>query len=193
MMLRLGIDLDGVVADFNTGWMTRYNAEYGTNLMPDQVTDWGAMIPLTHFASTDEFWRWARNGDGPGLFRYLPVLPGASSALRRLSKHHQIVIITTKPRWANAETFSWIGDNAIPTREVHIIGRKWLVDCDIYLDDGPHNLEGLIGHHPNRVVCRFIQPWNHPISGVVDIDGWSSFEDLVDHHSASTGQRSPTR
>ena len=182
MMLRLGIDLDGVVADFNTGWMTRYNAEQGTNLTPDQVTDWDAMIPLTHFTSIEEFWHWARNGDGPGLFRHLPVLPGASSALRRLSRRHQIVIITTKPRWANAETFSWIGDNAIPTREVHIIGRKWLVDCDIYLDDGPHNLEGLVTHHPDRVVCRYVQPWNYPIPGVADITSWEAFEDLVDKH-----------
>jgi 5'(3')-deoxyribonucleotidase len=182
-MLRLGIDLDGVVADFNTGWMTRYNAEQGTNLTPDQVTDWDAMVPLTHFTSIDEFWRWARNGDGPGLFRHLPVLPGASDALHRLSRHHQIVIITTKPRWANAETFAWIGDNAIPTREVHIIGRKWLIDCDIYLDDGPHNLERLVAHRPDRVVCRYVQPWNYPIPGVVDISSWRAFEDVVDQHS----------
>jgi len=182
MTLRLGIDLDGVVADFNTGWMTRYNAEQGTHLTPDQVTHWGAMIPLTHFASMTDFWRWARNDDGPGLFRHLPMLPDAHDALKRLSKHHQIVIITTKPRWANAETFSWIGDNAIPTREVHIIGRKWLIDCDIYLDDGPHNLEALVKHRPDSVVCRFVQPWNYPIPGVVDIDSWETFEYLVDQY-----------
>jgi 5'(3')-deoxyribonucleotidase len=193
MTLRLGIDLDGVVADFNTGWMTRYNAEQGTNLTPDQVTDWDAMIPLTHFASIDEFWRWARNGNGPGLFRHLPVLPGAHSALKRLSRNHQIVIVTTKPRWANAETFSWIGDNDIPTREVHIIGRKWLVDCDIYLDDGPHNLEGLVRHRSNRVVCRFVQPWNRPIPGVVDIASWEAFEDLVDRHTSTLGHKTPAR
>jgi 5'(3')-deoxyribonucleotidase len=193
MMLRLGIDLDGVVADFNTGWMTRYNAEHGTHLTPDQVTHWGAMIPLTHFASMTDFWRWARNGDGPGLFRHLPLLPGARSTLKRLSRHHQIVIITTKPRWANAETFSWIGDNDIPTREVHIIGRKWLVDCDIYLDDGPHNLEGLVTHRPDSVVCRFIQPWNYPIPGVVDIDSWETFEYLVDSHPSRMGQETPAR
>ena len=192
MTLRLGIDLDGVVADFNTGWMTRYNSEHGTDLTPDQVTYWDAMIPLTHFSSVDEFWTWARNGDGPGLFRHLPVLPGAQAALRRLSRHHQIVIITTKPRWANAETFSWIGDNAIPTREVHIIGRKWLVDCDIYLDDGPHNLERLVKHRPDSAVCRFVQPWNHHIPGVVDIDGWGAFVTLVELHASKMGQDPPT-
>jgi 5'(3')-deoxyribonucleotidase len=192
MTLRLGIDLDGVVADFNTGWMSRYNLEQGTCLTPDQVTHWGAMIPLTHFASMTDFWRWARNDDDPGLFRHLPMLPDAHGALTRLSKHHQIVIITTKPRWANAETFSWIGDNAIPTREVHIIGRKWLIDCDIYLDDGPHNLEALVTHRPDSVVCRFVQPWNYPIPGVRDIDSWQTFEHVVDQY-LETGSESPTR
>ncbi len=189
--MRLGIDLDGVVADFNTGWMTRYNAEHGTNLTPDQITEWGGMIPLTHFESINEFWRWARNGDGPGLFRHLPVLPGSVEALKRLSKHHQIVIITTKPRWANAETFSWIGDNAIPTREVHITGRKWHIDCDMYLDDGPHNLEALVEHRSDRVVCRYVQPWNRPMPGVVDVNSWEAFEGLIDRRTSGTGQASP--
>ena len=75
--MRLGIDLDGVVADFNTGWMNRYNHEHGTALVPEMVTTWDAMLPLTRFSSIDEFWTWARNDGGPGLFRSLPVFPEA--------------------------------------------------------------------------------------------------------------------
>jgi len=177
--MRLGIDLDGVVADFNTGWMTRYNDEFGTDLSPSLVTSWDAMIPLTHFLSIDEFWEWARNGSGPGLFRHLPLFDGAKPALNRLSKNHEIVIITTKPSWANAETFSWVGEHELPTREIHIIGEKWLVDCDVYLDDGPHNLESLVARRPDRTVCRFIRPWNRPIRGVIDVDGWDTFETVI--------------
>ena len=29
--LRLGIDLDGVIADFNTGWIRLYNQEFGAS------------------------------------------------------------------------------------------------------------------------------------------------------------------
>ncbi len=180
MRLRLGIDLDGVVADFNSGWMQRYNSEFGARLTPDMVTTWDAMLPLTHFTSMSEFWRWAKNEAGPGLFRHLPLFPDAKPALERLSRNHDIVIITTKPRWANAETFCWIGENEIPTREVHIIGQKWRVDCDVYLDDGPHNLESLIEKRPDRTTCRFIRPWNDPIAGVIDIADWDAFEALVD-------------
>ena len=177
--MRLGIDLDGVVADFNTGWMARYNAEHGTGLVPAMVTEWGSMVPLTRFATMDDFWSWARNDRGPGLFRDLPLLPGARPALDRLAAEHEIVVVTTKPDWAYAETFAWLADHRIPSTEVHITTEKWWVDCDLYLDDGPHNLEALVRERPDRTVCRFVQPWNRPLPGVVDIDGWETFEALV--------------
>jgi len=177
--MRLGIDLDGVVADFNTGWMTRYNAEFGTTLSPSEVTSWNAMVPLTHFADVDEFWSWASNGDGPGLFRTLPVLPHASESLDRLAGEHDIVIITTKPPWATDDTFAWIAEHRIPTREVHITEEKWRIDCDVYLDDGPHNLESLVLERPDRTVCRFVQPWNVPVDGAIDIPDWDTFVSLV--------------
>ena len=177
---RLGIDLDGVVADFNAGWMGRYNEEYSTSLTPEQVQTWNAMLDLTHFDTEQEFWVWARNDGGPGLFRDLPLLDGAKDALDRLARNHDIVIITTKPEWAGPETLQWLGDNEIPTREVHITYRKWTVDCDIYLDDGPHNLEALIRERPDRTTCRFVQPWNAPVPGTVDVDSWDTFEALVD-------------
>lgn len=177
--MRLGIDLDGVVADFNIGWMTRYNAEHGTDLTPDRVTEWGSMVPLTRFPSIDEFWDWARNDGGPGLFRHLPLLEGARPALTRLARDHEIVVVTTKPDWAYAETFAWLADNDLPVDEVHITPEKWWVDCDVYLDDGPHNLEALVLERPDRTVCRYVQPWNRPVIGATDIDGWDSFETLV--------------
>ncbi len=178
--MRLGIDLDGVVVDFNTGWMALYNAEFGTDLKPEMVQTWDAFVPLTRFDTNAEFWEWARNDGGPGLFRYLPIIPDALESLQRLSRNHEIVIITTKPRWADAETFAWISESGIPTREVHITRHKWKVECDVYLDDGPHNLESLVIERPDRTICRFIRPWNESVPGTIDIDSWDTFESLVD-------------
>jgi 5'(3')-deoxyribonucleotidase len=177
--MRLGIDLDGVVADFNAGWTRRYNDAFGTELTPNMVQTWDVFVELTHFESNTAFWEWARNGEGPGLFRHLPVYPGGVESLKRMSRNHEIVIITTKPRWANAETFAWIADNDIPTREVHITGHKWKVECDVYLDDGPHNIKSLVLERPDRIICRFVRPWNDHVTGAVDIDSWNTFETLV--------------
>ena len=99
---------------------------------------------------------------------------------------HEIVIITTKPFWAIHDTFAWIAQHRIPTREVHIKDVKWTVACDLYLDDGPHVIESLVKHRPRATVCRFVRPWNHPVPGAQDVTDWQEFVEEVDmtarHH-----------
>ena len=177
--LRLGIDLDGVVADFNAGWMARFNTEFGTDLSPDQVKKWDGLADLTHFDHMGHFWRWARNGDGPSIFRDLPLIDGASEALATLSKDHSIVIITAKPRWAIHDTFAWLADNEIPTREVHITSEKWTVPCDVYAEDSPLQLRTIIEKRPEAQVVRFVRAWNRPLPGATDITSWDEFTALI--------------
>ena len=179
--MRLGIDLDGVVADFNSGWINRYNAEFGADVAFNAVEAWDAIPSLTHFRHMGEFWRWAQDHDGHTLFRHLETYPGAVEALWQLAKkRHSIVILTTKPPWAIHDTFAWLADHRIPTREVHILDHKWEVDCDVYLEDAPHNIERLVAHRPDRIVGRFVRPWNLPVSGAYDVPDWEAFVGLVD-------------
>jgi len=126
------------------------------------------------------FWEWAAGHGAGSIFRYLDTYAGALETLTLLSaRGHQIVIVTSKPDWAVHDTFAWLSDRRVPTREVHIVERKWLVDCDVYLDDAPHQVEALVRHRPEATVCRFVRPWNDPVSGSVDISGWQDFATLV--------------
>ena len=179
--LRLGIDLDGVVADFNGGWTRIHNLEFGGNLTPDLVTTWDELHRVGGFDDMEAFWAWARSNDTrPSIFRHLDLLPGALDTLRALdAEGHQVVIVSTKPDWAIHETMHWLADNEIPTREVHLTFTKHLVDCDVYLDDAPGVLPDLVEYHPDALVCRFVRPWNQPVSGTVDVHDWSQFHAIV--------------
>ena len=177
---RLGIDLDGVIADFNGGWTRRYNSEFGASISADDVVVWHAPVVLTHFASMSEFWRWAAtSGDGASIFRVLDPFPGAIEAIERLAIDHCVVIVTTKPSFAIRDTFDWLEEHCVPADEVHIVDDKTLVDCDVYLDDADHNLQALRDARPSAAVCRFVRPWNRPHEGIADVRDWTEFERLV--------------
>lgn len=180
--MRLGIDLDGVVADFNAGWMRLHGDEHGSELTTDLVTHWDGLHELGGFDSMNHFWWWAR-GDGqrPSIFRHLDPYPDAVETLHRLARdRHEVVILTSKPWWAIHDTYHWIADVGLPTREVHMLDDKWSVPCDVYLDDSPVVLPRLLTRRPDATVCRFVRPWNDPLDGATDVHDWSGFADLVD-------------
>jgi len=188
--LRLGIDLDGVVADFNAGWIERYNAQFSSDLRSERVDIWDAPTMLTHFTDMSEFWSWARTaGGGASIFRVLQPYRGAIAALDRLSVRDQIVIVTTKPRFAVHDTFEWLAEHRVPTTEVHIVDDKSEVACDVYLDDADHNIEALLDARPESLVCRYVRPWSTSHAGAVDVADWSEFEHQVDlFRAAVTGK-----
>jgi len=176
--LRVGVDLDGVVADFTGGWTRLYNAQHSTSITPDQVTTWDAPELLTHFGSMTDFWRWARTAgdDGRSLFAALKPYPGAVAGLGALLDEALVVIITTKPTWAIPDTLDWLARLRLPLREIHITSDKPAVRCAVYLEDSPMQLAALRRRCPDAVVCRFVRPWNRPVEGCVDV---TDFDDLL--------------
>ena len=176
--IRVGVDLDGVVADFESGWISLYNAQFGTTITADQVTEWDAPERLTHFGSMTGFWRWARTagGDGRSLFADLRTYPGAVPGLRALLDVAHVAIITTKPSWAIPDTLGWLARLRLPLREVHITSDKPSVPCEVYVEDSPKQLAALRRRRSEAVVCRFVRPWNRPVDGCVDV---TDFDDLL--------------
>lgn len=179
--MRIGIDLDGVVANFTQGWMDFYNREFNAGLVAEDSKDWGDLVNLTHFNDIEEFWKWSSDLNGHSVFWHLEPFPGAVEAIQDMAADgHEIVIITTKPGFAVDDTYEWIERNQIPSEEIHILEDKWLVDCDVYLDDGPHVLPGLVEYRPQRTVCRYVRPWNRPLDGVIDVHTFDEFREVVD-------------
>jgi 5'(3')-deoxyribonucleotidase len=179
--LRLGIDMDGVICDFNAGWMELHKSEFGSDLRPEMVVTWNHLHELGGFADMNAFWRWAQGSDvRPSIFRHLEPFPGALETLHALrDAGHDIVIVTAKPDWAIPDTLRWLADHELPTQEIHIRYRKATVACDVYLDDSPFVLPDLVARRPDATVCRMIRPWNVAVPGAVDVPHWPAFHALV--------------
>lgn len=175
-VMRLGIDLDGVVADFDGGWTAMYADEFGTTI-PTGRAGWDLLHQLTHFPDMAAFWDWVHQR---AVFRRLPLIAGAVEALTKLAGDgHEIVIISSKPDRVIPDTLHWISTHRLPTREIHFREDKHRVACDAYLDDSPVVLPTLVRHRPDALVCRMVAPWNQPVPGTVDVADWPAFLSLV--------------
>ncbi|MFV0306868.1 MAG: 5' nucleotidase, NT5C type [Desertimonas sp.] len=185
--MRLGIDMDGVMCDFNAGWMRLHAAEFGSDLRPEMVTQWNGLHTLAGFGNMGAFWSWAKGRDDrPSIFRHLEPYPDALATMTALAgAGHDIVVLTAKPDWAIPDTLRWLADHGVPTREIHIRYDKFAVDCDLYLDDAPNVLDELVAHRGDRLICRMVQRWNRPVDGVVDVEGWGDVEEVVTGRSSS--------
>lgn len=158
----VGVDLDGVIADFDGGWRRAYAVWYGKEVR-DLTEEWDDNARLT-FGSQAEFFAWV--GDVPGFWQDLAPVPGALGALRELRKQgHQIRFITARPEWARSQTLRWLIANGQPSDELHFTGEKWRVPAHIYIDDSPAVLADLKEAKAPYVI-RFARPWNKKAPGM---------------------------
>lgn len=146
----LGVDLDGVVANFYAG-MRPIAAEWlGVDidtLTPTPsygFTEWnlaavGSYEDLHRFAVTQ------RN-----LFRALEPMPGAPTALRRLSTRGVRIRIITHRLYihhfhqeAVNQTVAWLDHHGIPYWDLCFMKDKAAVGADLYVEDSPDNVRAL--------------------------------------------------
>ena len=144
----LGVDLDGVCADYTAG-LRRIAADVlgvSESQLPFERSwdfrEWG-LTPTAfeeiHLLAVTEH----------RLLRELPVIADAADALWRLSDSGVWIRIITHRlyvNWSHAtavtDTVAWLDDARIPYRDICFLGAKPEVEADCYVDDSPTNVAG---------------------------------------------------
>jgi 5'(3')-deoxyribonucleotidase len=85
---------------------------------------------------------------------------------------------------AVSDTVTWLDEARIPYRDICFLGAKPEVEADLYIDDGPHNVEAL--RAGGNEVIVFDQPYNRHVEGV-RAASWLEVEDLVYEVAARRG------
>jgi beta-phosphoglucomutase-like phosphatase (HAD superfamily) len=146
----LGVDLDGVVADFHRG-LKPIAAEWlgvEEEALTDEVSygfpEWGlepmgGYEPLHRFAVTQR-----------RLFETLAPIPGAAPALRRLSHERVRIRILTHRLFVNyfhreaaEQTIAWLELNGVPYSDLCFLEDKTSAGAHVYVEDAPLNVERL--------------------------------------------------
>ena len=176
----LGVDLDGVVADFEAGlrpiaaeWLGVDKSELTRELsygFPEWDLDpYGGYAALHRFAVKER-----------DLFEKLPPIAGAPAVLRRLSALDvRIRIITHRLyiKWFHQEavqqTVEWLEHHGIPYWDLCFMRDKGAVGADLYIEDSPANVEQLRASGQEVLVFR-----NSTNRHIADpgVDDWEAIE-----------------
>ena len=177
-----GVDLDGVVGDFTFRLREILAGIRGVD---------PASLPL------ERSWDFNEWGLGPDeyathhraavmehdLFATMPVMPGATEALWRLSDAGIWIRIITHRlyvHWGHskaiADTAAWLDMHRIPYRDLCFLGDKPQVEADAYIDDAAHNIAAR--RAAGNTVLVFDQPYNRGLAGPRAHD-WTEVEAIV--------------
>ena len=147
----LGVDLDGVVADFARGLKPIAAEWLGVDpaTLTDEISYGFAEWGLDAAGGYDALHRYAVKERE--LFARLPPLEGAPAVLRRLDTipEVRIRIITHRlyihwfHREAIHQTTAWLERHGIPYWDLCFMRDKAAVGADLYLEDNPGNIAAL--------------------------------------------------
>jgi len=146
----IGVDLDGVCADFY-GRMREIAAEWfelTVEELPKDVSfglkEWG-IHEKKQYESLHRYALHQRE-----LFKTMPMIPGARKYLRKLSDEgYHIRIITHRLfiHYSHAsavqQTVAWLDGHGIPYWDLCFMKEKSEVGADIYVEDNPDNVTEL--------------------------------------------------
>ncbi|OLF18919.1 5' nucleotidase, NT5C type [Actinophytocola xanthii] len=181
----LGVDLDGVCADFYAKMREVFADWRGVDIgeLSAEVTyglpEWGTLPGeydrVHRFAVTQR-----------DLFLSMTPIVGSAQSIRRLGTEGvRIRIITHRlfirhfHQTAVAQTVKWLDQHAVPYWDLCFMRDKSLVDADIYIEDTESNIQSL--EAANKTVIAYTNSTNRRMNPppLLRANNWSEAEDIV--------------
>lgn len=187
--MRILVDMDQVLALWVEKILQWYNEDYKTNFTRDDVKEYWATEKILGPQGRD-FLRSAMRY--PDFYQELDEVPGAVEGMKALlARGHEVIIVTAAPR-AAALSFHgklvWLRKHMpfFNLKNVVVTERKELVQGDILLDDGPHNIEAFEKANRYSRAIIFDCPWNRHMSDATywRVRDWPDFLRLIDEFDA---------
>jgi len=167
---KLGIDVDGVLANTVPSVLERMEKKYGPHDdTKEDVTEWGHRVSI----DGEDIPLGPEIVEGHRIERHLKSIEpkrGAKDGLRTLrGMGYEIIIVTNRPSSEDTVewTKSWLDENGLPYDEFRSTAdtSKTVVGVDVLIDDHDRNVVEFL--EDGRPAVLFDQPWNT----VPDVDG----------------------
>lgn len=207
---RLGVDIDGVLANYDQAyynWMLAHQGELVdpmyTEFVPGRDPVQWAWEPLYGFtkATKRAFWDYACGRDGRSFWYNLPEINPTNTQLFADGEHVETYYITSRPTAVREVTQQWLTDRGYTGQLLiaksgtkgHIVQALGL---HAMIDDKPENLVDVLAACGRNTVPLLVdQPWNnnwnHPyVTRVASVaEGVEYAKKLIDNRAGAKRQR----
>lgn len=164
--MNIGVDLDGVVFDFITGFLKYFNSRYNMDIQKEWINKWSWDECYNFSITKEQFNITFEEFTEFKMWTALEVFPGAKEALCSLSaKNNQIFYLTDRPKDARRATLKALISNGLPVDS--IIFTSYAKKADIAkqlnilvaIDDKPETIEAY--KKANIYSVKMERPYNN--------------------------------
>jgi len=160
-LLRIALDVDGVLADTMRLWLRLWNRRSSQSLSYEELVEWDFWKRLG--ISGEEFMELMK--EAWRMWRELPPTePNLSEKVSRLRSLGRVDIVTARPREVEKYTLRWLEAHRIPY-DGYVLMRssrvKATLDYDVFIDDSPLMVDGCAMRA--SLLLLYDRPWNRGI------------------------------
>ncbi len=158
---RLGMDVDGVLADLLSPCLRVAGEMLGRTIWPDDLQSWEIGDLFTDPADVERLWD--RMGE-PGVCANLEPYPGAVEGMRALSEVADVYVVTSYlhngKQWVH-ERDGWVMQHfGIPRSKMVHTRAKHIFSGAMLVDDKPANVADWALENPHGVPVLWLMPYN---------------------------------
>jgi len=141
--LRIGLDVDGVLRDFDTKVMSLIKELYPDKVLSDITTSWDFGNVNMDIKELSKLWQETHCEE---IYREAPLMPNVKEEFKLVKEWgrtqkpgYQYVIATAQMPYNANHTLYWLGKHYFNFLEVYVSNHKHKLDIDILVDDSPKN------------------------------------------------------
>lgn len=193
----IGVDLDGILANFNEAYINLIVKETGRDSFPPRpfdITVWAYPEELYGYTKKEVSRVWEKIKESENFWFGLRPLEGAEDFLVDLySMKEDIYFITSRVgKQVKFQTECWLMVHGFPTFPTVLISSQ-KGDCcralgvDYYLDDRTENCQDVFDRALLTRCLMLKQPWNREVEGVPRIEKVGEFLEVLKQEGGESG------
>lgn len=173
----IAIDMDDTICHLIPKALHYHNQQYPQfQLAMDQITNFN-LTNIWHPDCTEEafFGR-------PGLYEELDIFDEYTvDEIRKMTTKYDVIVVTAARPSSVPEKWNWMQKHLpfISYDNFFVAKRKDMIDFDLLIDDGPHNI--IAASKAGKQTILIPRPWNLSIQHEFQLkDSWNGMCELVD-------------